>query len=535
MSRVRRRARTLVGLLAVLPAVLAAACAKPYLPVRAELPAQPAVPPDVVAAHTTFTGKHGTQLYARSWRPEGEVRGVLVIMHGLRDHGDHYAPFAVRLVRRGYAVYAYDLRGHGRSAGRRVTVDSWSDYVDDLATYIGLVRAAEPGRPLFVFGHSMGGAIVGLWGQRAEADAAGLIFSAPALWIDKPPVAAAAILLSSATTPNVGALAPDNRGFSSDPEVTREMGKDALIFQPPGPVATAAGLIGAMERFWAGVHRLTLPLLMLHGTGDVLTAPAGSRAIYLRAGATDKTLRLYDGLFHDLVHEPRGGGERVQDDIMAWLDAHTGGPATSFPAPDLGRRLAGDKVRPAVAVTMQGRYLRSDGDDPVQGGSYDVRTRTVLGGARAGWGIGLDSSLGSLDGLSYRVTAQPIGVGLVSCAGHVVTLGVGGGFSDPGGGVGFGWEVPVALDVGLQLGPVRVLAWGHAAWVFSEDARQDGSRTLSFVDEAEAGLALRLGRNHRYWASANAGTGPSLGVTVSELLGARVYGVVLGLDLWGGN
>ena len=93
----------------------------------------------------------------------------------------------------------------------------------------------------------------------------------------------------------------------------------------------------------------------------------------------------------------------------------------------------------------------------------------------------------------------------------------------------------MTLDVGLQLGPVRMLAWGHASWVFDEDARQDGSKTLSFVDEAEAGLALRLGSNHRYWASANAGAGPSLGVTVSEFLGARVYGVVLGLDLWGGN
>src|SRR5262249_42702846 len=154
--------------------------------------------------------------FARSWRPAtGTPRAALIIMHGLRDHGDRYTGFATELARRGYAVYAFDLRGHGRSAGRRVTIDSFDDYIADFDRFAADVRAREPGRPLFVFGHSMGGAIVLLWAE-SHPDVAGVITSAPAIRIDTLPFAAAATGVTATLTPNFGALAPDNKGFSSD-------------------------------------------------------------------------------------------------------------------------------------------------------------------------------------------------------------------------------------------------------------------------------------------------------------------------------
>jgi alpha-beta hydrolase superfamily lysophospholipase len=524
------RAATLV-VVAALGAALGAACAKPYLPARVEAPPLPPAPAGVAHTTWTFAGDGGVTLFARAWRPaEGEPRGVLVVMHGLRDHGGRYAGVAERATRRGYAVYAFDLRGHGRSAGRRVTIDGFDQYVADLDTFVTAVRGKEPGRPVFVLGHSMGGAIVTLWAVTRQPDVAGVITSAPALRLDLPPVAAAGTLLSATLVPNLGALAPTNDDFSTDPAVEAEMGKDPLIYQPGGPVATAAGLVGAIERIWAGVDRLTVPLLLLHGTADKLTAPAGSRELYQRAASTDKTLRLYDGLAHDLVHEP--GQEQVVGDVLAWMDAHTGGPATAFAEPDLTRPLRGDGRKPSASVALEAGYRRGEGDTGGHAGGGGLRARALLG-RRLAWPLALEAEAWGGDAFSWRVDAYPVGLALVRPGGHTLSLAAGGGLSDAGAG-GTGFDVSLAVDAEVQLGPARLLAWGRVAWIFDEDVRRDGS-DAPLGDELRLGVAVRLGRNHRLWSTVNAGTGPYLGVTLDQELGGTVLGVVLGLHLWGGS
>lgn len=498
----------------VLVACLAlAACAKPHLGVRADTP-----PPPPATSAGTFEGAGGTRLYERAWRPDGEPRGVLVVMHGLRDHGDRYAEVAETLVARGYAVHAFDLRGHGRSAGRRVTIGSFDEYVEDLDRFVARVREREPGRPLFVFGHSMGGAIVALWTATRRPDVAGVVLSAPALRIDAPPLQAAATPVLAALAPELGALAPDNRHFSSDPAIERAMGADPLIHQPPGPVHTARGLLGAIERIWASTDRLTAPLLLLHGTADRLTAPAGSRDLYVRAAATDKTLRLYEGAAHDLVHEPARA--RIVADLVAWMDERTGGPPAAFGDAPVPRRLRGDRRHPSASVAAELAYRRTDEDAPAQVAGGGVRTRWLLG-RRPSWALGLDAELLGGDALRYRAAAYPLGVGLVR-PGGVIALVVGGGVVDPGADAAF--EGSAVLDVEAQLGPVRLLGWARAAWV-PEDELQSG----------HAGAAVRLGRSHRYWSTTHAGAGPYLGVTVDRAAGVTTLGVALGLHLWGGT
>src|SRR6478735_7665524 len=133
-------------------AVLGAGCAAPEY-VAGKRVAPPAVA-GVVHAEERFEGKGGVKLLSQSWRPAGEPRAVLVVVHGLKDYSDRYAEFAAVLVQRGYAVHALDLRGHGDSEGARVWVDDFGDYLADLEVFLARVRTAEPGKKVFLFGHS---------------------------------------------------------------------------------------------------------------------------------------------------------------------------------------------------------------------------------------------------------------------------------------------------------------------------------------------------------------------------------------------
>jgi alpha-beta hydrolase superfamily lysophospholipase len=266
-----------------------------------------------------FEGASGTQLFEQSWHPTGTARASLVIHHGLKSHSEHYSELATRLVARGFAVYAYDMRGHGRSAGRRASLDDFDDLVRDLSTFVERVRAREMNRPVFVMGHSVGGAVVTLFEVEQRPRIAGLIVLAPAIRIDRMPFEAAATPFTAALIPNAPLVDVPDDTFSRDPAVVAEMGRDPLIYHPPGPARTAGGLLEALEKIWAHVEEIDVPLLALHGTADRATDPRGSAELVRRARTRDRTLLLYRGLYHDLVREP----ERVQvmADIERWLES----------------------------------------------------------------------------------------------------------------------------------------------------------------------------------------------------------------------
>jgi alpha-beta hydrolase superfamily lysophospholipase len=272
----------------------------------------------------TFAGAADVKLFGQSWRPEATTppRATVVIMHGLKDHSSRYAEFAEWLVARGFAVYAFDLRGHGNSDGNRVWVDRFEQYVQDLSGFIQRVREREPGRPLFLFGHSMGGAIVTLYTLTEKPDLRGLILSGPALKVtgDVSPFLIGATRFLSVLAPGLGVLDLPNPKFSRDPKVVRSMDEDPLIFQKKGPARTAAELLGAIAKIQAGMESISVPLLALHGTRDQLTNPEGSKELVAKARSADKKLELYDGSFHDLLHEPEG--QRVRNDIVSWMEAH---------------------------------------------------------------------------------------------------------------------------------------------------------------------------------------------------------------------
>ncbi len=261
----------------------------------------------------------GLSLFEESWRPQGEPRAVVVIVHGLKDHADRYAELAERLVAKGFAVYAMDLRGHGDSEGDRVWVNCFDEYVADVHRYLDLVERREPNRPIYLFGHSMGGAIVTLvaLGQRRLA---GLVLSAPALQPtdDVSPALIGATKAIGSLFPGLAVFDLPDAKFSRDPKAVAALAADPLVYHGSAPAKTAASLLTAMERIGDRMERMFVPLLVLHGSADQLTNPHGSQELARRARSSDKSLKLYPGLAHDLWHEPEK--EQVIADLLGWLD-----------------------------------------------------------------------------------------------------------------------------------------------------------------------------------------------------------------------
>lgn len=271
-----------------------------------------------------FDGAAGVGIAWQAWLPPAEPRGVVVIAHGGGEHSGRYAHVAARLTTAGHAAYALDHRGHGRSGGRRAFVDRLGNVLDDLDTFVALAASRHPGRPLHLLGHSLGGSFALAYAVRRQERLAGLLLSGPvaALEAASPALRRVARVLS-AVVPTLGVYRVDPSRISRDPAVVHAYRDDPLVHHGALPVRTVAEVGTAVERFPAEVPRLRLPMLVMHGGADSIAPPSGSRMVHEHAGSPDRTLRLYDGLYHEILNEPER--ETVLGDVVGWLDAHGGG------------------------------------------------------------------------------------------------------------------------------------------------------------------------------------------------------------------
>jgi acylglycerol lipase len=271
------------------------------------------------ACEETVTGMSGLNIFVRSWRPSGAARAVVVICHGLNAHSGQYQWVGEQLAASGLAVYALDLRGRGRSDGERFYVDKFSDYVSDIATVVALAKTREPGLSVYLLGHSAGGVVSCIYTLEHQAELAGLICESFAFQIPAPDFAIAVLKGLSHLAPHAHVVKLKNEDFSRDPEVVRAMNDDPLIAHEVQPTRTAAEMARADDRLKKEFPLITLPVLILHGTLDKVTKPSGSQLFYDTAGSADKTLKLYEGYYHDLLHDV--GKEEVLTDMTAWINA----------------------------------------------------------------------------------------------------------------------------------------------------------------------------------------------------------------------
>lgn len=272
----------------------------------------------------SFEGAGGLRIAWQAWRGEGAARSVIVLCHGVSEHAGRYRHLVDRLVPAGHHVYGLDHRGHGRSEGPRAFIDSLDNVVSDFDRLVDQARTDEPDLPLFGLGHSLGGAIALQYALEHQDRLDGLVLSAPLAALEAAPAPVRLVSkVLSRVAPRLGIFAVDAEGISRDAGEVRAYEEDPLVYRGKLPVRTLAEATRAIETFRERVPDLTLPLLVMHGTEDRLTPPAGSRMVDERAGSTDKTLRLYDGLYHELFNELPEDRERVLDDLAGWLDAHS--------------------------------------------------------------------------------------------------------------------------------------------------------------------------------------------------------------------
>jgi alpha-beta hydrolase superfamily lysophospholipase len=285
-------------------------------------------------ASGSLRGVGGRHIFWRSWSPDdGTARALIVLVHGLGEHSGRYDHVVARLVDEGYAVHALDHRGHGRSDGPRALIEDMDDAVADLDTLVDMAVVAQPGLPVFMLGHSMGG-LIGLRYALAHQDRlAGLILSAALAQLDAVPRPLELVGRAlSVIAPRAPLIAIDPTLVSRDPAVVEAYRSDPLVHHGKVPARTAVQLADTVKRFPSTVSAITVPTLILYGTADGLATPAGSVMLAERIGTADLTAKAYDGLFHEILNEPER--ETVLGDIVSWLGARVGAPAAADAAAD---------------------------------------------------------------------------------------------------------------------------------------------------------------------------------------------------------
>jgi alpha-beta hydrolase superfamily lysophospholipase len=264
-------------------------------------------------------GAGATRIWWQAWLPDADPRAVDVIAHGAGEHSGRYEHVGARLSAAGFAAYALDHRGHGRSEGTRALIDRLDRAVADLRSFIALARSRHEGLRCFLLGHSMGGCISLQYTLAHQEEIDGLVLSGPmaALAAASPATLLGARVLST-IAPTLGVYDVEIEAVSRDPAVVEAYASDPLVHHGKIPARTVAELSAAIGRFPDRVATLTLPMLVMHGTADRILPLEGARMVATGASSDDVTLTLYEGLYHEILNEPEQG--EVLDEIVAWLE-----------------------------------------------------------------------------------------------------------------------------------------------------------------------------------------------------------------------
>lgn len=278
-------------------------------------------PMEIHSSSYDFNTDDGKKLVGKQWSGSRECQAHIIMVHGYGGHMTRYAHVSEYLALAGFSVHAYDQRGFGRSEGTRAYVDRFDEYVGDLNLFFRMVKDKAGNKPVFIMAHSMGGTVAVLHELAYKPQIRGLVLTGPALHLSIPYLSVLVPLSKFVgnVLPKMPTLNLPRKYITRNSEVLQEYKKDPLVFQSPTLAKTGSELVHAILRAESQLEFLEVPLLILHGLGDKITNPKGSQILYERAKSEDKTLKLYPGLYHELLNEPEK--EEIIEEIKLWLQA----------------------------------------------------------------------------------------------------------------------------------------------------------------------------------------------------------------------
>ncbi len=269
-----------------------------------------------------FASTDGSKLYFQCWKPEMDCKAIIAIAHGSGEHSGRYGNMVNYFLEKNYALYGFDFRGHGKSAGQTGHVMSWQEYREDLDCFLQWVRTENPDKPLFLYSHSMGAQIaLDYLTLNAKQPLAAVIASSPAL--AQPGVSPMLMRLGKL----LSAIWPrftlqnglDVKAISRDPEVVRAYSEDPLV---SSKISARFGteFMACIDRVQSNADKLEVPLFIFHGEADQIIPVAGSRRFFDKVSFADKQLKIYPDGFHEPHNDLQQ--QEVFQDVEQWLNRH---------------------------------------------------------------------------------------------------------------------------------------------------------------------------------------------------------------------
>ncbi|HIE77403.1 MAG TPA: alpha/beta hydrolase [Candidatus Thioglobus sp.] len=270
-----------------------------------------------------FHDINGSNIFYQCWLPKDDIKAVLLVVHGLAEHSGRYMNIVNEFVPMGFAVYALDHIGHGKSDGIRGYVNRFSDYTNTLKIYLDKVLLWQTGKPIFLIGHSMGGLISAEFLVNYDTELAGVIFSAPSIQAPKKTsiwLVMAGKLLSK-FLPKVKLIKLTSSSVSSDQKVVSQYFDDELVYNGKTTARLAYEIFISMEMVVNNLYKINLPIIIFQGSQDKLVHPDGAQLLFESVRSSDKTLKIYSEMYHEVFNEP--DHEKVLNDLRYWLESRT--------------------------------------------------------------------------------------------------------------------------------------------------------------------------------------------------------------------
>jgi len=279
----------------------------------------------VKAFESKWDDLDGTTFFIQGWEPEdGNPRGLVALVHGLGEHTARYRHVGKALTEAGYALVGFDLRGHGKSGGPRGHSSSLAAYMQDIRQFFKFLAQRYPHIPHFLYGHSLGGLLSLAYAIQAHEGLTGVVVTGPALRssLQEQRAKVAMVKLLGSFAPSVSVQSGlDAATISRDPEIVEAYKNDPLVHYNTS-LGFGKAALEAIDLCFAKAKDFSVPLLIMHGKGDKISYPSGSEDFAKRARAAggDVTLKLWDGLYHEIHNEPEK--ESVFRFMIEWLDRH---------------------------------------------------------------------------------------------------------------------------------------------------------------------------------------------------------------------